>query len=125
MNPYSPLGLAFGFSTLPGRLTVLSTTSYVPLPATLKVGDSGPLISGSANSCCSFSQTYSVSASTPTELLLNIDRTFTDFGIDHGEASLTGLYSGSSVMTYSVKADGAATLVGIRVTINGTTLSFQ
>jgi hypothetical protein len=126
MNPYSPLGLAESFSALPGRLSVGTITSSDPLPSTLKVGESGPLSSGTFGSCsCTYTETYSVTADSPTALFLNIQSVFPDFGLFHGEASLTGLYSGTSTITYSVTASGVATLVKIQVTINGTTLTFQ
>jgi hypothetical protein len=126
MNPYSPLGLGEGFSSLPGRLSNGSITSYSSLPSTLTAGESGPLDSGNlGNSSYPFSQTYSVTLDSPTALFLNINSDFPDFGLFHGEASLTGLYSGTSTMTYAISGSGAATLVKIQVTINGTALTFQ
>ena len=126
MNPYSPLGLVESFSSLPGRLSLGSITSYNPLPSTLTANESGALSAGTFGSCsCTYSETYSVTPDSPTALFLNINSVFPDFGLFHGEASLTGLYSGTSTITYSVTASGAATLVKIQVTINGTTLTFQ
>ena len=126
MNPYSPLGLSMGFSSLPGRLSNGSITSYDPLPSTLTVGGSGALSSGTfGSSGYTFTETYSVTLDSPTALFLNIHLDYPDFGIFHGEASLTGLYSGTSTITYSVTSSGAATLAKIQVTINGTTLTFQ
>ena len=125
MNPFSPLGSAVGFSGLPGRLSIRNVTSYTPLPSVLSVGDSGTLLSGSTNNCCAFSESYTVTEGSPTAVNLNIQRNFPDFGIEHGEASLTGLYSGSSTMTYAVTDSGVATLIKILVTINGNTLTFQ
>jgi hypothetical protein len=125
MNPYSPLGLAEGFSSLPGRLSTGFFTSYDPLPSTLTAGESGPLSSGSLGSCCPFTETYSVTLDGPTALFLNIHLVFPDFGLSHGAASFTGLYSGTSTITYSITGSGVATLVKIQVTINGTTLTFQ
>ena len=126
MNPYSPLGLSMGFSSLPGRLSNGSITSYDPLPSTLTVGGSGALSSGTFGSCsCTFTETYSVTPDSPTALFLNIHLDYRDFGLFHGEASVTGLYSGTSTITYSVTSSGAATLAKIQVTINGTTLTFQ
>ena len=125
MNPYSPLGLAEGFSSLPGRLSTGFFTSYDPLPSTLTLGESGPLSSGSLGSCCPFTETYSVTVDSPTALFLNIHLAFPDFGLSHGAASFTGLYSGTSTITYSITGSGVATLAKIQVTINGTTLTFQ
>lgn len=125
MNPYSPLGLTVGFSSLPGRLSVGYITSSDPLPSTLTAGESGPLSSGTFGSCCPFTETYSVTLDSPTALFLNIHLVFPDFGLDHGGASVTGLYSGTSTITYSISGSGAATLVKIQVTINGTALTFQ
>ena len=126
MNPYSPLGLNIGFSGLPGRQSVGSITSYDPLPSTLTAGESGSLSSGTFGSCsCTFTETYSVTQDSPTALFLNIHLAYPDFGLFHGEASLTGLYSGNSTITYSITGSGTATLVKMQVTINGTTLTFQ
>lgn len=126
MNPYSPLGLTEVFSGLPGRISTGSITSYDPLPSTLTTGESGTLSSGTFGSCsCTFTETYSVTQDSPTALFLNIHSDFPDFGLFHGEASLTGLYSGTSTITYSITGSGTATLVKIQVTINGTTLTFQ
>jgi hypothetical protein len=125
MNPYSPLGLAETFSSLPGRLSVGSITSYDPLPSTLTAGESGPLSSGTFGSCCPFTETYSVTVNSPTALFLNFHLSFPDFGLEHGEASFTGLLSGTSTITYAITASGSASLVKIQVTINGTTLTFQ
>jgi hypothetical protein len=125
MNPYSPLGLVVVMNSLPGRQSVGSITSYDPLPSTLTVGESGSLSSGNFGSCCPFTETYSVTLDSPTALFLNIHSVFPDFGLYHGEASLTGLHSGDSTITYSITSSGAATLVKIQVTIDGTTLTFQ
>ena len=125
MSPYSPLGLAETFSSLPGRLSVRTTTSHDPLPSTLTVGESGPLSSGNSGNCCAFTQTYSVTPDSPSALFLNMQLAFPDFGLEHGEASFTGLYSGTSTITYAISGSGAATLVKIQVTINGTALTFQ
>jgi hypothetical protein len=125
MSPYSPLSLTVGFSSLPGRLSVGPITSYDPLPSTLTAGESGSLSSGNLGSCCPFTETYSVTLDSPTALFLNIHLAYPDFGLDHVEASFTGLYSGTSTISYSVTGSGAATLAKIQVTINGTTLTFQ
>lgn len=126
MNPYSPLGLVIYFDSLPGRLSPGSVTSYDPLPSTLTAGESGSLSSGTfGSSPYTFTETYSVTPDSPTALFLNIHLAYPDFGLFHGEASLTGLYSGTSTITYSITASGAATLAKIQVTINGTTLTFQ
>ena len=126
MNPYSPLNRTIYFDSLPGRLSPGSITSYDPLPSTLTAGASGSLSSGTfGSSGYTFTETYSVTPDSPTALFLNIHLDYPDFGIFHGEASLTGLYSGTSTITYSVTSSGAATLAKIQVTINGTTLTFQ
>jgi len=126
MNPYSPLSRTIYFDSLPGRLSPGSITSYDPLPSTLTAGQSGPLSSGTfGSSGYTFTETYSVTPDSPTALFLNIHLDYPDFGIFHGEASVTGLYSGTSTITYSITDSGAAILVKIQVTINGTTLTFQ
>jgi hypothetical protein len=126
MNPYSPLGLEIFFASLPGRISPASFTSYDPLPSTLMAGQSGPLSSGTfGGSGYTFTETYSVTPDSATGLSLNIHLAYPDFGLFHGEASLTGLYSGTSTITYSITASGAATLVRIQTTINGTPLTFQ
>ena len=125
MSPYSPLGLVESFSSLPGGLSLGSITSSDPLPSTLTAGKSGSLSSGTFGGCCTYTETYSVTPDSPTAPLLNIHTVFPDFGIEHGEASLAGLYSGTSTITYSITGSGAATLVKIQVTINGTTLTLH
>jgi hypothetical protein len=125
-NPYSPLGLVESFSTLPGRISGGAITSYNPLPSTLMAGESGPFITGNlGSSSYPYTETYSVTENNPTALFLNIHSVFPDFGTSHGENSLTGLYSGDSIITYAVTSSGAATLAKIQVTINGTTLTFE
>jgi hypothetical protein len=126
MNPYSPLGLVIYNSVLPGRYSPGSITGYDQLPSTLTAGESGSLSSGTfGSSGDTFTETYSVTPDGPTALFLNIHLAFPDFGVFHGEASLTGLYSGTSTITYSITGSGAATLAKIQTTINGTTLTFQ
>ncbi len=125
MDPYSPLFLAVFIDSLSGRISSGPITSYDPLPSTLTAGESGSLSSGSFGSCCPFTETYSVTQDSPTALLLNLHFGFPDFGLDHGEASVTGLYSGTSTISYSITGSGAATLAKIQVTIDGTTLTFQ
>jgi hypothetical protein len=126
MNPYSPVGVVIYFASLPGRLSPGTVTGYDPLPSTLMAGQSGPLSSGTfGSSGYTFTETYSVTEDSPTALFLNIHLDYPDFGLFHGEASLTGLYSGTSTITYSINGSGAATLAKIQVTINGTTLTFQ
>jgi hypothetical protein len=126
MSPYSPLSRTIYFDSLPGRLSPGSVTSYDPLPSTLTAGASGSLSSGTfGSSGYSFTETYSVTPDSQTGLSLNIHLAYPDFGLFHGEASITGLYSGTSTITYSISDSGAATLVRIQVTINGTTLTFQ
>jgi hypothetical protein len=78
-----------------------------------------------ADAVRAFTETYSVTLDSPTALFLNIRLDYPDFGLFHGEASLTGLYSGTSTITYSITGSGAATLVKIQTTINGTTVTFQ
>ena len=126
MNPYSPLGLEIQFGSLPGRISPGTVTSYDPLPSTLTAGESGALSSGTfGSSSYTFTETYSVTLDSPTALFLNIHLVYPDFGLFHGEASLTGLYSGTSTITYAITGSGAATLAQIQTTINGTTLTFQ
>jgi hypothetical protein len=98
MNPHSPLSRTIYFDSLPGRLSPGSITSYDPLPSTLTVGASGSLSSGTFGGCsCSFTETYSVTQG--SALFLNIHLAYPDFGLFHGEASVTGLYSGTSTIT--------------------------
>ncbi len=120
MDPYSPLGLVIYFDSLPGGLSPGSVTSYDPLPSTLTAAESGSLSSGTfGSSPYTFTETYSVTRDSPTALFLNIHLAYPDLGLFHGEASFTGLYSGTSTITYSVTGSGAATLAKIQVTING------
>jgi hypothetical protein len=116
-NPYSPLGLS---GTTNGTAWIFLVTGYTPFPATLTVGDSGPVSSGTYYDGTgtvitgSLTQTYTVTADSPTDLLLNIDAAGTNNGNQVTET-----------ITYSITSTGAAALVEVVLTVNGETLDFK
>jgi hypothetical protein len=116
-NPYSPLGLS---GTTNGTAWIFLVTGYTPFPATLTVGDSGPVSSGTYYDGTgtvitgSLTQTYTVTADSPTDLLLNIDAAGTNNGNQISET-----------ITYSITSTGAAALVEVVLTVNGETLDFK
>ena len=116
-NPYSPLGVS---GTTSGVAWTAVITSYTPLPSTLTVGGSGPLSSatyydGMMNIIGSLTETYTVTADSPTALYLNIDAAGTINGVQETET-----------LTYSIASDGTVSaLVQAQITVNGTTLTFQ
>ena len=116
MNPYSPLGLS---GTANGVAWTATITSYTPLPSTLTVGASGPLDSatytdGMGNNIGSLTETYTVTADSPSAVFLNID----------AAGSINGVQE-SEMLTYSVASDGTLALVQAQITVNGTTLTFH
>ena len=116
-SPYSPLGLS---GTTSGVAWTAVVTSYTPLPSTLTVGASGPLGSftyydGMMSSIGSLTETYTVTANSPTALSLNINAAGMINGVQETET-----------LTYSIASDGAlSALTQAIVTVNGTTLTFQ
>ena len=116
-NPFSPLGLS---GTTSGVAWTAVVTSYTPLPSTLNVGSSGPLASfnyfdGMMNNIGSLTETYTVTADTPTSLFLNVDGAGTINGVQETET-----------LSYSVASDGMLqALVQAVITVNGTTLTFH
>jgi hypothetical protein len=116
-SPYSPLGLS---GTTGGVAWTAVIDSYTPLPSTLTVGGSGALSSatyydGMMNNIGSLTETYTVTANSPTAIFLNIDGAGTINGVQETET-----------LTYSVASDGTVqALVQAVVTVNGTTLTFH
>jgi len=116
-SPYTPLGIS---GTTNGVAWTAVITSYTPLPSTLTVGGSGPIASAtyydaSNNVIGSLTETYTVTASSPTALFLNID----------GAGSINGVQE-TETLTYSIGSGG--TLLGlteVQVTVNGTTITFK
>jgi hypothetical protein len=117
VSPYSPLGLS---GTTSGVAWSAIITSYTPLPSMLTVGSSGPLSSatyydGMMNNIGSLTETYTVTADSPSALFLNID----------AAGSINGTQE-TETLTYSIASDGTVqALVQAQVTINGTTLTFH
>jgi hypothetical protein len=114
-DPYSPLGFS---GTTNGVAWTAIVTSYTPFPATLTVGSSGSLMSANyedsmGNVIGGLTETYTVTADTPTDLLLNID----------ASGSVNGT-SVSETLTYSITSSGALSLAQAQITVNGITLNF-
>jgi hypothetical protein len=115
-GPYAPLGLS-GSSN--GVAWTAVVTSYTPLPATLTVGSSGTVLEAnyedsSGDVIGGLSETYTVTADTPSDLLLNIN----------ASGSLNGT-SVTETLTYSITAGGALSLAQAQITVNGVSLAFQ
>jgi len=116
-NPYSPLGLV---GTTNGTAFMFLITSFTPLPSTLTVGDSGPLFSGTyydgtgMNVTGSLTETYTVTADSPTAVFLNINGTGSNNGSQISETEV-----------FSVTNSGAVTLVEVKLAVNGETLDFK
>ena len=116
-NPYSPLGLS---GTTSGVAWTAVVTGSSPLPTMLTVGTSGSLYSyvyrdGTGNTIGSLTETYTVTADSTTALFLNIDAAGTINGVQETET-----------LTYLVASDGTVqALVEAKITVNGTTLTFQ
>jgi hypothetical protein len=116
-NPYSPLGLS---GTTGGMTWTAVVTSYTPLPSKLTVGASGSLDSftyknGMGTVIGSLTETYTVTADSPTELFLNINAAGTINGLQETE-----------LLTFSIASNGTVTgLVQAQITVNGTTLTFH
>jgi hypothetical protein len=115
-NPYSPLGLS---GTTSGTAWTATITGYTPLPSTLTVGMSGQLDSvtytdGMGNNIGSLTETYTVTAESPTTLLLTINAAGSVSGVQETET-----------LTYSVASDGTIeALVQVQITGNGTNITF-
>ena len=86
----------------------------------MTVGASGPLSSatyydGMMNMIGSLTETYTVTANSPTSLFLNIDAAGSINGVQETET-----------LTYSIASDGTVQgLVQAQITVNGTTLTFH
>jgi hypothetical protein len=116
-SPYSLLGLS---GTTGGVAWTAVVTGSSPIPTMLTVGTSGSLYSyvyrdGMGNTIGSLTETYTVTADTTTALFLNIDAAGTINGVQETET-----------LTYLVASDGTVpALVEAKITVNGTTLTFQ
>jgi hypothetical protein len=115
-SPYSPLGLS---GTTSGTAWTNVITGYTPFPSTLSVGESGAVsastyYNGMGTAIGSLTETYTVTADSPSAVFVNIN----------GAGSLNGVQE-SETLTYSVSDTGAVALVKAVVTVNGTTVTLQ
>lgn len=116
-NPYSPLGLS-GMSN--GVAWTAGITGSSLVPTMLTVGDSGTLYSftymdGMGTTIGSLTETYTVTADSPTAVFFNVDAAGTINGVQETET-----------LTYAVAQDGTVQgLVQAQITVNGTTLTFK
>jgi hypothetical protein len=115
-NPFVALGLS---GSTNGQSWVFIYNGTDPLPATLTVGDSGPVGSGTyydANTMAvlgSLTTTYSVAANDSVSLLLN----------EYASGSING-NAESETITYTVGASGSVSLSSVQITVGGETLTF-
>jgi hypothetical protein len=117
-NPFDPLGLAGSVDGVPYTADV---TSFTPFPATLTVGSSGPVLSATykdpgGDVIGTVTETYTVTADSPTALYVSIDT--------------SGSFNGSPLsdtITYALSDSGSRTptLANVQLSYNGTTLTFQ
>jgi len=117
-DPFQPLGLAGSVNTAPYTAVV---TSFAPFPETLTVGSSGPILSAtysdpSGDVVGELSESYTVTADSPTALFVNIDS--------------SGTFNGTALaqtITYALSDTGSAkpALAQVQLTVNGTTLTFH
>jgi hypothetical protein len=111
-----PLGLS---GTVGGTAYTFLFASTDPLPSTLTVGSSGPLgsgtyyVSGTNTAIGSLTETYSVTANGPSNLILTTNSSGTVNGLSVNET-----------ITYFVDSSGAVALDGVQLIVNGTELSF-
>ena len=116
-NPYSPLGLS-GMSN--GAAWTASITGSSLVPTMLNVGDSGTLYSftymdGMGTTIGSLTETYTVTADSPTAVFFNV----------MAAGSINGVQE-TETLTYAVAKDGTVEgLVRAQLTVNGTTLTFS
>jgi hypothetical protein len=121
-NPFDPLGLS-GSLELPGSTVpyTAAITSFTPFPATLTVGSSGPVLTAtykdtSGTVIGTLTETYTVTADSPSALFVNIDTSGT----------LNGSAIGQTI-SYSLSdtGSGTPTLTDVQLAINGATLTFH
>ncbi len=126
LNPYVPLGKTFSIGTPYGLVT-----SSTPIPATLNVGNTGPVYSltyyhDSTMTAIDANETvtYSVDANNATTLLMCLNFVLSDVTLVGGA---DGLVPGAEETDcYSVDASGSATLVSIAITVStGEMLTFK
>ena len=115
-NPYSPLGAVMSTN---GVQTTFVVNSYTPYPKTLTVGASGPVDAGTYYDTSNvniggLTSTYTVAADDSTSVLVNIDSA----GSVNGTAS-------SQTETYTVDTSGDTSLISVKLTVNGVTLTFM
>ena len=116
VSPYEPLGL---IGTVNGTAYTFLFTSTDPLPATLTVGTSGPLgsgtyyVAGTNTVIGSLTETYSVTAVAINAVQLTI----------YGSGTVNGS-SVSETFTYTVDTSGTLALQSVQLTAKGVALTF-
>ena len=118
-NPsFDPLGLAGSVNGTPYTAAI---TSFTPLPDPLKVGSSGPVLTATykdttGTTIGALSETYTVTADSPTALFVNIETSGNINGSAFGET-----------ISYSLSDTGSTNpaLASVQLSVNGTPLSFH
>ena len=115
-NPYAPLGFS---GTTNGVAWTATVTSFTPIPATLTVGTSGPLLSANyrdslGNVIGSLTETYTVTAVSSTALDVNIN----------SAGTLNGTPV-SSTSRFLVTSTGTIYLTEVQITVNATPFDFR
>jgi hypothetical protein len=124
LNPYVPLGTTDSTGT-PYQLV----TSSTPLPATLNVGNSGPVDnlniyhdSTMASLDAESAGTYSVEPNNSTTLLMCLNFVISNVT---AQGTADGLADTTETDCYSVDASGKGALFSIAISVNGVTLNFN
>ena len=116
-SPYSLLGFS-GMSN--GAAWTATITGSSLVPTMLTVGDSGTLytvtyMDGMGTTIGSLTETYTVTADSPTAVFFNVEAAGSINGVQETET-----------LTYAVAKDGTVQgLVQAQITVNGTTLTFN
>lgn len=124
LNPYVPLGEVSSSGTPYGLVT-----SSTPVPATLNVGDTGPIDSLTYYHDSTMAivdadevETYSVEPNNSTTLLLCLNFVISNVT---AQGTTDGLAASTETDCYSVDASGKVVLISSAITVSGVTLNFR
>lgn len=114
-NPYAPLGFS---GTTNGVAWTATVNSFTPLPATLTVGTSGPVLSANyqdslGNVIGNLTETYTVTAGGATALYVNV--------VSAGTLNGTSV---TSTLSFLVTNSGTIYLLEVQMTVNGMTVTY-
>lgn len=123
VNPFT----LYGSQLSSGPYSVV--TNFIAVPATITVGQNGPLGTGtyyhdSTKSIVDgqFTATYAVNGDTPSSVMFCETSVISG---TTGQGTADGLANGSETDCYRVGSSGTAVLATLTVTVNGVTLNFH